>query len=301
MQENIIAGATDVPDFDKLWDYSNPAETEKKFKEILPGVKASQNKSAYLQLLTQIARTLGLQMKFEDSHKLLDEVESQLTDDLILPQIRCNLERGRAYNSSKQKDRGKESFLNAYEFALKNKEDAYAVDAAHMLGIIEPPDKSLKWNEQAMKIAENSDIEKANNWLGSLYNNTGWTYHDMGDYNKALSLFKKNIEWHTKKKSVEQLLIAKWCVARTMRSLNQIDEALKKSLSIKAGAQIPNEYILYLDMFIYNPKNLVISGTPETLDVSKEASLVAYVIKREDIEKLIKSKLSVEPPINPQY
>lgn len=81
----------------------------------------------------------------------------------------------------------------------------------------------------------------------------------------------------------------------------KIDEALKKSLFIKAGAEIPEEYILYIDMFTYNPKNLIISGTPQTLDVSKEASLIAYVIKRKDIEKLIKTKLSAPEPANPQY
>ncbi len=82
---------------------------------------------------------------------------------------------------------------------------------------------------------------------------------------------------------------------------DKIDEALKRSLFIKAGAEIPSEYILYLDMFVYSPKNLIISGTPQTLDVSKEASLIAYVIKKQDIEKLIKNHLTVESPINPQY
>ncbi|MDQ5928670.1 MAG: hypothetical protein QG594_445 [Bacteroidota bacterium] len=82
---------------------------------------------------------------------------------------------------------------------------------------------------------------------------------------------------------------------------DKIDEALKKSLFIKAGAEIPSEYILYLDMFVYSPKTLIISGTPQTLDVSKEASLIAYVIKKQDIEKLIKNRLQTEPPINPQY
>lgn len=81
----------------------------------------------------------------------------------------------------------------------------------------------------------------------------------------------------------------------------KIDEALKKSLFIKAGAEIPDDYILYIDMFTYNPKNLIIAGTPQTLDVSKEASLIAYVIKRKDIEKLIKTRLSDTEPENPQY
>jgi len=216
-----------INDFDKLWDYSNPEETNKKFNKILPEVKASGDKSAYLQLMTQIARALGLQMKFDEAHEKLDEVEKQLTDDLKVAGIRYYLERGRILNSSKQKDRGKELFLRAYELAVEACEDNLAVDAAHMLGIIEPGDESLKWNETAMKLAEKSNDIKANGWLGSLYNNTGWTYHDMKNYDKALELFRKNVKWHTEKKSVKQLLIAKWCVARTLRSLEKHHEALE--------------------------------------------------------------------------
>lgn|SRR5574343_171211 len=80
-----------------------------------------------------------------------------------------------------------------------------------------------------------------------------------------------------------------------------IDADLKKSLFIRAEAEIPDEYILYPDMMIYTPKNLVVAGTPQTLDVSKEASLVAYVLKKKDIEKLIQNELKISEPIKPQY
>lgn len=82
---------------------------------------------------------------------------------------------------------------------------------------------------------------------------------------------------------------------------SKIDEALKKSLFIKAGAEIPNEYVLYVDMFNFEPKSLIISGTPQSLDVSKEASLIAYVFKKRDIERLIETRLGVKPPVNPRY
>lgn len=229
-----------VTDFDKLWDYSKPEETNKKFTEILPEVKASGNKSAYLELLTQIARTMGLQMKFDEAHKVLDEVETLLTDDLTRAKIRFFLEKGRLLNSSKKNDRGKEFFLKAYDLSLKTKDDDLGVDAAHMLGIIETAEESLNWNETAMKLAENSSDKKAVSWLGTLYNNTGWTYHDMGDYDKALSLFEKNVKWHTEKKSISELLIARWCVARTLRSLNRVDESLIMQLDLLNEYRLKN-------------------------------------------------------------
>lgn len=82
---------------------------------------------------------------------------------------------------------------------------------------------------------------------------------------------------------------------------DKIDQDLKKSLFIKAGAEIPGEYVLYLDMFTFTPKSLVISGTPQSLDVSKEASLIAYVFKRKDIETVIQKRLNLELPQNPQF
>ncbi len=219
-------------EFDKLWDYNNPAETEKKFREILTKVKNSGDQSAYLQLLTQLARTQGLQMKFAEAHKILDEVEPMLKDDLAVAKIRYLLERGRTFRSSKQVEKSRDLFLKAYELALKNNEDDYAIDAAHMLGIIEPYKEAQEWNELAMKLAEKSKDEKARGWLGSLYNNTGWNYHDNKEYDKAMELFKKNVEYHTQKKSVQQLMIAKWCVGRTLRSLGKTDEAIDAQLAL---------------------------------------------------------------------
>lgn len=232
MSENKKPDPKDVYDFDKLWDYNNPSETEKKFKDLIPVIKNSNDKSAYLQLLTQTARTMGLQMKFDEAHKLLNEVEPLLTDDLHVAKIRYLLERGRTFRSSKQVEKSRPPFLEAYELAVKHNEDNYAIDAAHMLGIIEPYKEAQEWNELAMKLAEKTKDEKAKKWLGPLYNNTGWNYHDNKEYNEALELFKKNVIFHTNKKSGQELIFAKYCVARALRSLDKTDESLEMQLSL---------------------------------------------------------------------
>lgn len=224
-----------VLDFDKLWDYNAPEETEKKFRELLPDLKNQKDfkyRSAYLQLQTQIARTLGLQMKFDEAHSLLDEIDPFLDDEFYTAKIRYLLERGRTFRSSKQVERSRDLFLKAYELAVKHSEDNLAVDAAHMMGIIEPFEEAQRWNQTAMEIAESSDDKKANNWLGSLYNNTAWNFHDNNDFEEALKLFEKNVAWHTKKKSGQQLIIAKWSVARALRSLDKTDKAIKMQLDL---------------------------------------------------------------------
>lgn len=216
-----------LPDFDALWDYNNPQQTEVKFRELLHLAKESNDTSYYAQLLTQIARTQGLQRKFDEAHSTLDSVEAMLTDKLPVAKIRYLLEKGRVYNSSNQREKSIPLFNEAWDLALKNNEDFYAVDAAHMLAIVEPSESQLEWSEKAIKLAEKSKNPKAGNWLGSLYNNTGWTYHDLKQYDKALGMFQKALSWQEEKGSEENIRIAKWTIARTYRSLGKIEQALQ--------------------------------------------------------------------------
>ncbi|HEX6385768.1 MAG TPA: hypothetical protein VF177_13945, partial [Anaerolineae bacterium] len=64
-----------LPDFDQLWDYSQPASTEERFRELLPAAEAAGDDSYLAQLLTQIARAQGLQRQFAAAHETLDEAE----------------------------------------------------------------------------------------------------------------------------------------------------------------------------------------------------------------------------------
>lgn len=215
---------------DSFWNYNKPEESEKKFRELLFSTDIKELPDTHIQVLTQIARAQGLQRKFDDSHSTLDLVSNLITDDTKTALIRYHLERGRAFNSSGKKEKSKSHFLQAYKIALKINADFYAIDAAHMLGIVEDSDKALIWNEIAIHLAEDSKDKRAKKWLGSLYNNTGWTYHDKQEYEKALEFFEKNVEWHKdaqKEKRTEGYFIAKWTVARVMRSLERIQEAYK--------------------------------------------------------------------------
>jgi tetratricopeptide (TPR) repeat protein len=138
------------------------------------------------------------------------------------------LERGRVFNSSGKPEEAHPFFEQALELAKNLHEDFYAVDALHMLAILAPPEQSLTLNQQAIEMAESSRQEKARNWLGSLYNNTGWSFHDKGDYAEALRVFEKAEAWQRSKGRVRETHIAAWCVARTLRSLERIEEALSK-------------------------------------------------------------------------
>ena len=218
----------ELPHFDALWDYHNPAKTEQLFLEVLPVAQNDGDDDYLAQLLTQIARAQGLQRKFDAAHQTLDEAMALLSDNTPIAQVRYLLERGRVYNMSQKVDEARPLFKEAWDVAQQHGEDYYAVDAAHMLGICETGDESLLWNERAMEVAEASDHPRAKGWLGSLYNNTGWTYHDMGNYERALTLFEKGLIWRQERQDIIGTQIAKWTVARTLRSMGRVDEALEK-------------------------------------------------------------------------
>ncbi|MGB3342068.1 MAG: hypothetical protein WBB37_11365 [bacterium] len=228
-----VAKATTLPDFDKLWDYDNPAQTELEFRKLVPFAEKAEDRSYYTQLMTQIARTLGLQRKFEAAHALLDTVEPWLTEAPAVSRVRYLLERGRTYNSSGYPYKAKPLFLNAWELAVENNEDYYAIDAIHMLQIVEPPDKQLEWANKAIKLAEKTSDERARKWLGPLYNNTGWTYFDLADYDNALVLFDKSLAWRQSQEDAQGTIIAKWCIARNYRAMGRIEDALEAQINLE--------------------------------------------------------------------
>jgi tetratricopeptide (TPR) repeat protein len=216
-----------LPDFDSLWDYDHPGATERKFRELLPVALDSLDLSYLSQLLTQIARAEGLQRKFQEAHKTLDRVQKALdkTDDKT--RVRYLLERGRVYNSSRKPEEARPLFQEALDLALKSKDDFNAVDAAHMMAIVEPTEKQLQWNLKALDIAENSAEEKVRKWKGSLYNNIGWTYFEQQQYEESLLMFEKALEFQQQQGDPNKIMIAKWCVAKTLRKMDHTEEALE--------------------------------------------------------------------------
>jgi len=230
-------GSTDLPELRTLWDFNDPKKSEARFRELVPKAEQAKDASYRLQLFTQVARAQGLQRKFDEAHKTLDGVKEALPAAPPIVHVRYLLERGRVFNSSQKPAESKPLFLEAWDVATKAKLDNLAVDAAHMLGIVESPDEALRWNEKAMKLAESSTDASCKNWLGPLYNNIGWTYHDKGDYQKALIVFQKALAWREEKKELEPILIARYAVARALRSLNKVDEALAMQEAVLKGPE----------------------------------------------------------------
>jgi tetratricopeptide (TPR) repeat protein len=249
----------ELPDFDVLWNYADPAATEAQFRALLPA--AGADPAHHAALLTQIARAQGLQREFEAAHQTLDAAESLISSTMTIARIRLLLERGRVYNSSHQVSEAGPLFQAAWELSQAAGEDFYAVDAAHMLGICEPPERQVEWNLRALDLAERSTQPRARGWLGSLYNNLGWTFHDQGEPMRALDLFEKALAFRQSQAGKEpEVLIARWSVARCLRSLGRVEEALEKQRELEtahAAAGTRDGYV-----FEEIAENLLLLGRP---------------------------------------
>ena len=204
---------TDLPNFDEWWNYGKPGETEQKFRELLPRARQEGSSDYTAQLLTQLARTRGLQAKFKDAHEILDEVEQMLTPELQIARTRYLLERGRAFNSDNQPHMGRTLFGEAWDAAREARSDFHAVDAAHMLAIVEEAGAKQQWNLKAMEAAEGSEDSRARGWLSAIYNNIGWDYFAEEKYEQALDIFRKAEAYNRDEAKERWIQINRWSVA----------------------------------------------------------------------------------------
>jgi tetratricopeptide (TPR) repeat protein len=210
---------------DDLWDYSDPALSEGRFRAAADAATDSIDRDI---LQTQVARALGLQDKFDDAKAVLDAISA---DDSEV-RVRLLLEKGRVINSSGDSEGALPVFAEAFGAATEAEFEFLTIDAAHMLAIVAPADQHVALNEQALALATSSSDPRARDWRASLLNNLGWARFDGGDYAAALSLFEEAVVERDRMGKARELQIARWCVGRTLRALGRAQEALDLQLSL---------------------------------------------------------------------
>ena len=208
---------------DRLWDFDDPAGSEGRFRDGLATATGDER----LELLTQLARAQGLQRRFAEAHGTLDEVARSVGGAGPRVHIRLLLERGRVYRSSGSRESAIPPFTEALERATNANEAGLAVDVAHMLAItVSDPAERVAWHERGIAMAEASDDPGARRWLPSLRNNLGWSRFESGRYADALDEFERALAERRASGDAKATRIAEWAVARTLRALGRLDDAL---------------------------------------------------------------------------
>ncbi|MGE3166345.1 MAG: tetratricopeptide repeat protein [Planctomycetota bacterium] len=218
-----------LPDFDALWNYQDPSGTEAAFRAILDQSDIALSPAYRAELLTQVARTHSLRGQMDQAHELLAQVATILTTDdpaLRCARVRYLLELGRTLNSAGDREASRPLFLEAWHRATELEAEFHAVDALHMLAIVSAPTDQVTWALRALEIARRAQDPRARRWEGPLTNNLAWSYHDRGEFAKALTAFESAYAFWLETGREQPIRVARWSVARALRSLGRAAEAL---------------------------------------------------------------------------
>jgi hypothetical protein len=227
-----ITSTTMALDLHTLWDHGKPAVSEQRFVAALDG--ATDDEKLILQ--TQIARTHGMRRDFTAARAILVTLESKQAGASAEVQARYFLELGRTYVSAahpkesrtpQNVDIARRHFLRAHEIAAHARLDELAIDALHMMPLVDTdPDQQLAWNEKALAYMERSASPDARRWEGSLRHNVGYAKYLKDEYEAALVQFRLSRAAHERAGRVRNARIADWMIARTYRAQEKYAEAL---------------------------------------------------------------------------
>lgn len=227
---------TSLTSIRSLWNFGDPAESERRFLAALEGSTGDRA----LELRTQVARTYSLRREFAKAHQLLDDLELALAAAGVKPRLRALLERGRTFNSAGEKQTARGLFLRAFELGVSAGEDDLAADAAHMIAIVEGGEEALAWNKKALHIAKNSPDEDARKWIASLLNNIGYETKVLGRLEEALEMFREAVAEREKMGNAAHLRSARWMVGNTLRLLGRAPEALEIQEGLERECEAAN-------------------------------------------------------------
>lgn len=248
----LCAPAAQALDLDALWDYREPAASEQRFRAALA---RAEPREAFV-LKTQIARSLGLRGEFGAARALLAELEPELPRSGAEGQVRHALELGRTFASAKHpqsaltaeaKGTARAHFARALHLAREAQLDALAIDAIHMMAFVDTaPLEQMHWAQEALAVVERSSEPQAKRWEASLRHNLGFALHRQQRYAEALVQFERALKLRQATGKAEDIHVARWMIAWTLRALGRREEALALQLALEANGAAtgrPDPYV----------------------------------------------------------
>ena len=204
---------------DELWDFEDPAGSEQRFAVV--EASESHTDSDRAELVTQRARALGLQRRFDDGHALLDSLGDR--SDAVV-RTRVALEGGRLLNSAGRQSEAVPQFEAAARTAATAGLLFLEIDALHMLAIADEA-RSGDWAAQGIDRALAASDDRTRRWLVSLYNNVGWRHFDGGRLNEALDNFQQAQEWAERVGNEQQRVWAREAIDECVAAMKARDSS----------------------------------------------------------------------------
>ncbi len=228
-----------MTDPNDLWDFDDPAGSEQRFRAAAEIAEGTDR----LVLLTQVARAIGLQERYDEGHAILDD----LAVDNPEVATRAELERGRLLRSAGDPDAARPHFEAAAVTAREARLEALHVDALHMVALVAPAEDQQRLTEEALAVARGATDESARNWDASLLNNLGMTHADAGDWPAALTAFEEALAARERIGDEGRTRVARWMVGWALRNLGRTAEALAVQTALKAELEAIGEQDPYVD------------------------------------------------------
>lgn len=223
---------------DRLWDFSDPAASEERFRD---AADDDEGNSAHVRavMATQLARALGIQGRVAEAFAVLEAVASDTASndteaDAAELRARVAIERGRlAASDGRPADAVPELTRGVREAALAGS-PFLVLDALHMLALNDAGHEE-EWAAEGFDVLAGVRDARTRRWGVALHNNLGWTLHDGGRADAALSHFEQAVEAADRYGTAEQRHVARWSVARCLRSVGRTEEALAMQRELAAA------------------------------------------------------------------
>lgn len=216
-----------VPDpVSVLWDEEDPSGSEARLRE----AAASADEPLRAVLTTQVARSLGLQQRYDEAHAVLAAID---VDDPEVA-VRRRLEQGRLVRSAGEPEAARLPFAQAVELAAAAGLEVLEVDAMHMAALVAPVEEQIPMTQRALVRALQARDPRARDWDASLLTNLGMAHAERSDWPAALAAFEQAMTARVRIGEDERTRMARWLVGWALRNLGDLDMALDVQLMLKA-------------------------------------------------------------------
>lgn len=219
---------TEQREIDRLWDFADPVASEERFRAASADPERTPHKRAVMA--AQLARAVGLQGRTEEALAVLDGVAAAAPGTESGPEAaelraRVALERGRLHAAAGRPEEALPELTRAVREAAAAGAAFLVLDGLHMLALTDGGHEE-EWAAEGFDVLAGSRDPRVLRWGIALHNNLGWTKHDGDDPVAALHHFTLAAEAAEQYGSAEQLRVARWSMARALRTLGRTDEAL---------------------------------------------------------------------------
>ncbi|HTA65760.1 MAG TPA: tetratricopeptide repeat protein [Xanthomonadaceae bacterium] len=222
-------GAREIPaylSFADVFDHDHPEDSELTLRALEQDAAGAGDKVVQAEILTQIARSEGLEKRFTEAYGDLDRA-SAIAPRSTRVVIYVDIERGRLLRLQGSTAQADQLFHRAFAEARAARADYLLLDAVHMIALAEPFDASRAWTERGLRIAATSTDRRTIHWIAVLNNNLGVAYFERGDYIRAEGAYRAAlIADREQGADVETLVNAQFSLAQDWRKLGRIKEAL---------------------------------------------------------------------------